>query len=118
MNGEGPEVFGVLEVNDQNEVLAPDWFSTGKDWLVVTPNSTHYSAVGSLDTERTDDLEELGPFPISLSDWEGLGLANPDREHLMQVSNEVKEQLPPDKILIEVDGVRRFYRVPREDPLG
>jgi len=117
MADELPEVHGVLEVNDEYEVLAPDWFSTEEEWLVVTPNSTHYSAAGDLNAERTDDLEELGPFPISLSDWEGVSLASPDREHVMQVSNEVKEKLPPDKTLIEVDGERRFYRVPREDPL-
>lgn len=111
------ETHGVLEVNDENEVLAPDWFTTDEDWLVVTPNSTSGAGGGELNSPRSDDLEEMGPFPISLSEWESVGLASPDKEPFMRVSNETKEKLPPDKILIEVDGIRRFYRVPREDPL-
>ncbi|MFC6613686.1 hypothetical protein ACFQAS_01715 [Halopenitus salinus] len=118
MSGDEVDVYGVLDVNDENEVLAPDWFTTDGDWLVVTPNSTHQAGASDLNVPRSNDIEEVGPFPISLSDWEGVGLAPPDREHLMRVKNEVKEKLPPDKILIEVNGERRFYRVPREDPLG
>lgn len=111
------EISGTLEVNDEMEVCAPDWFDPSSDWLVVTPNSTHDSPGDELTNLGNSEIKTMGPFPISLEEWSGVGLASPDREHLMRASNEIKESLVPDKILIEVDGERRFYRIPREDPL-
>jgi hypothetical protein len=112
---EKDDVYGVLDVNDDMEVLAPDWFlETEGRFVVVTPTSEYKEPTRSFKDETEVMSPDGEPFPISLEEWQGVNHVDPENEHVSSVSNGTIDSLVPDKILIKRGDDQRVYRVPRE----
>lgn len=110
-----PDVYGALDVNEDLEVLAPDWFlETEGRFVVVTPTSEYREPTANFKDEAGVSSPTGEPFPISLEEWQGVNHVNPENEHVSSVSNGTIDTLVPDKILIKKGEEQRVYRVPRE----
>ena len=111
MDQQVTDVEGTLQVTDDGEVPAPDWYADYEGPVeIVTPALTV-----SIESRSVEDgiprklAGETAPFPMDPSPWHSYG--DVDGMGLDEETERRTAWTQPDKILFDLDGDLRGYRI-------